>query len=91
MNNRKLDLQTAVPAHPAESVPTRASLPVFLARGGDSPALTNERQVLMRELDFYLGRLAELDQIDPYDFTGLKQVYGGHVSRTHAALDELDD
>lgn len=91
MPDRKLELQNAVPARPVEALPARGALPAFMAQGGKQATLASERQALLRELDFYLGRLAELDKIDPYDFTGLKRVYGGHVSRTHTALDELDD
>jgi len=81
MNEPKLDLQAAVPE------------PGGYARIGSRPAPAADlpdRARLARELDYYLGRVAELDKLDPHDFTGLKRVYGEHVQRTRALLARID-
>lgn len=54
----------------------------------DDPTETSQRRRarLADELEFYLGRVAELVKLDPHDFTGLKRVYDEHVRRARAAL-----
>lgn len=53
----------------------------------DDPAETTHHHArLVDELEFYLGRVAELVKLDPHDFTGLKRVYDEHVRRARAAL-----
>lgn len=81
MNEPKLDLQAVAPE------------PGGYARLGNRPTLSADlpdRARLARELDYYLGRVAELDKLDPHDFTGLKRVYGEHVQRTQALLARID-
>lgn len=84
MTKPELQLQSAIPARPVE--------PGAVVRAGTLTSIApfEDRTRLARELDHYLGRLAELDKLDPYDFTGLKRVFGEHVRRTRDELDRLD-
>ncbi len=87
MNRPERQLQPVVPSRPAEAAAAPRTTPLTVVRA----ATPDERRAhLERELDFYVHRLAELDKLDPYDFTGLKQVYGEHVRRTQSLLADCD-
>ncbi len=79
-----LERQSAMPADP-DAVGSLARVVSLYAQRID-----DRRIQLARDLIFYRGKLAELDQIDPLDFTGLKRIYNNHVHRTSALLHSLD-
>ena len=87
MNAAPLDLQSAVPARGTSAAPARG--PPAAALVTDAATLAR-RSELTGQLQHYLGRLAELDKLDPHDFTGLKQVYREHVRRTQDFLERLE-
>ncbi len=87
MNRPERQLQPVVPSCPTDVAPVPRAAPLTVVRA----APPGERRVQLEgELDFYVSRLAELDKLDPYDFTGLKHVYGEHVRRTRALLADCD-
>jgi hypothetical protein len=84
--NRPLcsELQTAMPAETNAVGPLARVVSLYAQR------IDEHRTQLERDLDFYRGKLAELDEIDPLDFTGLKRIYSNHVHRTRELLQSLD-
>jgi hypothetical protein len=48
--------------------------------------IEDRRQQLREDLDFYRGKLDELDLMDPQDCTGLRRIYRSHLERTAALL-----
>ncbi len=49
--------------------------------------IDDRRAQLEHDLAYYHSKLAELAQIDPLDFTGLKRIYTSHAERTRGLLD----
>ena len=55
-----------------------------------SQELAERRSKLEHDLAYYRGKLAELERLDPLDFTGLKRLYTTHVEQTSYLLDLID-
>ena len=47
------------------------------------------REQLEDDLAFFRGKLDELTEIDPLDYTGLQKIYGEHEQRLQRLLDSI--
>lgn len=69
--------------------PDRAA-PLATLVAAYSQELAERRSKLEHDLASYTGKLAELERLDPLDFTGLKRLYTTHLEQTRYLLDLLD-
>lgn len=67
-------------------VPTRALASLVYLY---SQRIEDRKQRLREDLNFYRGKLDELDLVDPQDCTGLRRIYRSHLERTAALLRDV--
>lgn len=54
-----------------------------------SQRIEDRKQRLREDLNYYRGKLDELDLVDPQDCTGLRRIYRSHLERTAALLRDV--
>lgn len=83
MQCNELRLQTHLPSPRDEAHPVAALANLVRIY---AQQIDDRRAQLEHDLAYYESKLAELAQIDPLDFTGLRRIYCNHADRTRNLL-----
>jgi hypothetical protein len=67
----------------------RASLNKLV--NGYASEIAARRSRLLDDLSIYQGKLRDLAQLDPLDFSGLQCMYGSHIRQIEQLVAEFDD
>lgn len=57
---------------------------------GYASEIAARRAHLLGDLSIYQGKLRDLAQLDPLDFTGLQRMYGSHIRQIEQLAAEFD-
>ena len=82
-------MQHAAKQTAAFSSDQRASLNKLV--DGYASEIEARRSHLLDDISIYQGKLRELTQLDPLDFTGLQRMYASHISHIEQLLSGFDD